>query len=72
MARCRTSGTDAGARMTKVVIGMPTAILSSGSPSFRSGSLILAGWKAHRNCNESWFVTDPDGYVSLSLSRATN
>ena len=46
---------------TKVVVGTPTATLTAASLGFSSGSSRFAGWKAHRDWDDAWFVLDRSG-----------
>lgn len=48
-------------RTTKVVVGTPTATLTAASLGFSSGSSRFAGWKAHRDWDDAWFVLDRSG-----------
>ena len=60
----RYHGSDAApadARTTRVVVGTPTATLTSSSLGFSGGSMAFAGWKAHRDCDDAWFVIDAAG-----------
>ena len=54
-------GAAADQRTTKVVVGTPTATLTAASLGFSSGSSRFAGWKAHRDWDDAWFVLDRSG-----------
>lgn len=54
----------AAARTTRVVVGTLTAMLTS-SLGFSGGSMACAGWKAHRVCDDAWFVIDAAGNVDF-------
>lgn len=60
----RYHGSDAApavARTTRVVVGTPTATLTSSALGFSCGPMAFAGWKAHRDCDDAWFVIDAAG-----------
>lgn len=60
----RYHGSDAApadARTTRVVVGTPTATLTSSALGFSGGSMAFAGWKAHRDCDDAWLVIDAAG-----------
>lgn len=60
----RYHGSDAApavARTTRVVVGTPTATLTSSALGFSCGPMAFAGWKAHRDCDDAWFAIDAAG-----------
>ena len=42
-------------------MGTPTATLTSSALGFSCGPMAFAGWKAHRDCDDAWFVIDAAG-----------
>lgn len=53
--------TPADARTTRIVVGTPTATLTSSALGFSGGPMAFAGRKAHRDCDDAWFVIDAAG-----------